>query len=435
MAGKPSNRALPPIPRDASPEMRQLLEALKENTQVLGGQGRGNALDRAVTFRDIEGASFQKILSNAVGGVINGGGLTGSSAPNAADTPTTPTNVLISGTDTSVVAGWDQPSFAGYWYTQVYRTTWDGVTRVAFDKSFALTQVVGSMLDVTVQQNTRYQYWFRHVNINGLASPLSNPLGHIVKTTESLDIRKGWITHDKLENDLKGRVDLIDSAEIFGKTGGLLAFAQDVHGSDGAVYTLHTDAPVIKRLDSGYSPASLRCSVRRVPLVGEPSDYSGLFSVELSTDGTNFTPYYTSSAPEPFILTTPLANTKSVRIRAYNTFDVLLDEQIVPVLFDGEKGEQGVTYDIFIESSNGDTFRPNTGFTTVLRARVFKNGVEVTQQLSPAQFRWTRKSSIPLPFPDDDATWDAAHTAGFQSVLVSANDVYGRAVFSCEVSD
>lgn len=95
---------------------------------------------------------------------------------------------------------------------------------------------------------------------------------------------------------------------------------------------------------------------------------------------------------------------------------------------------QGVNYDVFIESSNGDTFKPGQNFSTTLSARIFRNGEEVTSQLSPAQFRWRRKSHYPQDAPNDDGSWDTAHSAGFKSIVVTANDVYARATFSCDIS-
>lgn len=95
---------------------------------------------------------------------------------------------------------------------------------------------------------------------------------------------------------------------------------------------------------------------------------------------------------------------------------------------------KGLSFSVFIESSNGDTFRPGQNFSTTLTARVFCNGEELTEQISPAQFRWRRRSYFPQSAPNDDGTWDTNHSAGYKSIVVTANDVYARATFSCEVS-
>ncbi|MCL1142988.1 tail fiber domain-containing protein [Shewanella gaetbuli] len=203
LTGNRAKRALPPIPKDASPEMRNLLLALSENTRVMGGQGKGNPLDAAVTFRDIGGIQAAGTIRNLVAG--NG------QNPDAPDveveTPTAPVGVVLSASDSAVVIGWERPDFKGYWYTQIYRTTWDGENLVGFSESFAIGQVSGTFLDVTVQQNTNYIYWLRHVNAKGEKSPLSDSAGHTTKTTESLDLRKGWITQEALEQALSSKID------------------------------------------------------------------------------------------------------------------------------------------------------------------------------------------------------------------------------------
>ena len=50
------SRALPPVPRDASRSVQQFLSALRETVQIQAGMGRGNSLDKAVTFRDFKQA-------------------------------------------------------------------------------------------------------------------------------------------------------------------------------------------------------------------------------------------------------------------------------------------------------------------------------------------------------------------------------------------
>ncbi len=224
VAAKRAIKSLPPIPRDATPEMRQILSALSENMRVLGDQGKGSKLDAAITFRDIGGvdsaAKIHSLLAEytAQGGLNTGGEL---------ETPTQPVGVVISASDTAVIIGWQEPRFNGYWYTLVYRAAWDGVTPVSFDEVFALGQSSGAFMDLTVQQNTNYTYWLRHVSTDGTRSPLSNIAGHSVKTLESLDYKKGWITQEKLESDLRSRIDLIDTTELFGSAGGFIGLIGD----------------------------------------------------------------------------------------------------------------------------------------------------------------------------------------------------------------
>jgi hypothetical protein len=90
-------------------------------------------------------------------------------------------------------------------------------------------------------------------------------------------------------------------------------------------------------------------------------------------------------------------------------------------------------YEMVIESSNGTIFRVGGGTTTTIKARVFKNGVEVTDTLPATAFRWTRVSMIPQNPPMDDYTWNMTHATGYKAFVLSVDDVYARASFFCEI--
>lgn len=93
----------------------------------------------------------------------------------------------------------------------------------------------------------------------------------------------------------------------------------------------------------------------------------------------------------------------------------------------------GQSFTLTIESTNGTTFRVGQTQTTTLKARLFKNGAEVTGQTPTGWFRWRRVSAIPRSTPYDDATWNAAYAAGYTQVNLSVDDVYARATFFCDI--
>ncbi|PKL12362.1 MAG: hypothetical protein CVV52_10345 [Spirochaetae bacterium HGW-Spirochaetae-8] len=96
----------------------------------------------------------------------------------------------------------------------------------------------------------------------------------------------------------------------------------------------------------------------------------------------------------------------------------------------GEQGEQGEAYVVVIESTNGDKFKPGESMTTTLRAKVFLNGEEITSTIPDSWFSWRRKSFYE---PNDDPLWNSNHVAGYRSIDVTANDVYARATFFCDI--
>lgn len=101
--------------------------------------------------------------------------------------------------------------------------------------------------------------------------------------------------------------------------------------------------------------------------------------------------------------------------------------------FNFAKVKDAVTYNVIIESSNGDVFKPGQAFETLLSARVFKNDQEVTDDIPASNFRWTRVSYDPQPSPNDDSTWNQTYSSGYKSITISISDVWQRATFHCDI--
>jgi hypothetical protein len=93
----------------------------------------------------------------------------------------------------------------------------------------------------------------------------------------------------------------------------------------------------------------------------------------------------------------------------------------------------GLVYFLVIESSNGTLFRLNEARTTTLKPRLFKNGAEITEFLTPNICKWRRVSRVPRAAPDDDATWDATHITGYLWVEVDIDDIESQATFFCDI--
>lgn len=88
------------------------LTSVAENVELLTGQ-RGNNLDKAITYRDLESlgiATLSRIGSNykATSNPI----LT--SIPYAVDFPTKPLNVIANGAFNTILIEWDDPDYRGH---------------------------------------------------------------------------------------------------------------------------------------------------------------------------------------------------------------------------------------------------------------------------------------------------------------------------------
>lgn len=95
----------------------------------------------------------------------------------------------------------------------------------------------------------------------------------------------------------------------------------------------------------------------------------------------------------------------------------------------------GNSFYVLVESSNGTVFRPGQATDTILKARLFKNGAEITDQVPDHWFGWRRVSGIPRPAPEDDATFNARYRQGYKQILVNIDDIYARATFFVDVSN
>jgi hypothetical protein len=95
----------------------------------------------------------------------------------------------------------------------------------------------------------------------------------------------------------------------------------------------------------------------------------------------------------------------------------------------GPKGEDGSSFTVSIESTNGSVFRPGKADTT-LSCRVHRNTEEITDSLDPWRFCWKRVSTDSA----DDLRWNTSSKAiGHKSVQITSTDCAGRTVFFCEI--
>lgn len=91
------------------------------------------------------------------------------------------------------------------------------------------------------------------------------------------------------------------------------------------------------------------------------------------------------------------------------------------------------SFALVVESSRGTVFRPGEPGVTMLAARLFKNGAEVTDATPANWFRWRRSSFYPQAPPNDDATWNQAYSVGFKQVQVPFNTPTSRATYFCDI--
>jgi hypothetical protein len=161
------------VPPGWSSQDKRFADGVKENLDVLLGH-RGDALDRAVTFKDL--------LDTGIVTLARGINLFRGSSdlipfrddiPNL-DVPPAPTNLEADGAFQNIILTWNLSLYEGHSYVEVFRHTTDDIsaaTMVAQVSGFT-----GVYADPVGGGVTRY-YWVRAVNQNGVSGPFNSGSG------------------------------------------------------------------------------------------------------------------------------------------------------------------------------------------------------------------------------------------------------------------
>ena len=104
------------------------------------------------------------------------------------------------------------------------------------------------------------------------------------------------------------------------------------------------------------------------------------------------------------------------------------DWQLVMSAEKGEKGEDGVAYQIMITSDTGTVMINGSGEMT-LKATLLRNGEDISDTVSNSSWSWWRQSAD----AEDDAVWNTLHEGVGRNCLITRDDVDRQAQFGCSV--
>jgi hypothetical protein len=104
------------------------------------------------------------------------------------------------------------------------------------------------------------------------------------------------------------------------------------------------------------------------------------------------------------------------------------DWQLVMSAQKGEKGEDGVAYQIMITSDTGTVMINGSGEMT-LKATLLRNGEDISDTVSNNSWSWWRQSAD----AEDDAIWNTLHEGVGRNCLITRDDVDRQAQFGCSV--
>ena len=104
------------------------------------------------------------------------------------------------------------------------------------------------------------------------------------------------------------------------------------------------------------------------------------------------------------------------------------DWQLVMKAEKGEKGDDGVAYQVMITSDTGTVMINGSGKMT-LNATLLRNGEDISDTVSNNSWSWWRQSAD----AEDDAVWNRLHESVGRSCLITRDDVDRQAQFGCRV--
>lgn len=104
------------------------------------------------------------------------------------------------------------------------------------------------------------------------------------------------------------------------------------------------------------------------------------------------------------------------------------DWQLVMKAEKGEKGDDGVAYQVMITSDTGTVMINGSGKMT-LNATLLRNGEDISDTVSNNSWSWWRQSAD----AEDDAVWNRLHEGVGRSCLITRDDVSRQAQFGCRV--
>lgn len=160
MATRPTRKAGILQTRGLDPGLQRTLDAIIERLEVLNGL-RGDALDQAVTFRDLSDSNFK--LSTTGGGapqIINTPPVAGGDGPTPG--PTTPvSNVTANETYLALLISWTNPNF-NLQHNEIWRNTVDDLTTAV-----QIGVTVNNQFMDYVGAKKSYYYWVRAVATDG----------------------------------------------------------------------------------------------------------------------------------------------------------------------------------------------------------------------------------------------------------------------------
>lgn len=223
--------ALPNVPANVDPQLRNVLSAFKRALEVRLGHV-GDPMDRAVTLRELSTAGVYSGVSTSTPGTGGGGG-TDPGEDGFIPIPDAPASVNIfqAWREIFIEIGFPVTNaiyLSNYEIWRVAGTDFNGavLVGVGFNSLYVDT--------VNIEPNTTYTYWVRFVNTKGEPGPWYDNQGTSITTedfsTRLLEDLSGKIRESELYQDLITKINLIDYPEtgLVDRVGSIVGEVQEL---------------------------------------------------------------------------------------------------------------------------------------------------------------------------------------------------------------
>lgn len=173
--------------------------ATSENVELLTGQ-RGDKLDKAVTFRELNALGLAT-LRHGAGGIYVPGKNPDLFPVGVYDKPHAPVNVQASGAFHTVLVDWDGPTYRGHSHAEVWRAETDSLPAATL-----VGTTIANMFSDAIGKGAKFYYWVRFVNGKDDRGPFHGERGVAAETSRDvqdiLDELQGKIESSHLAQEL-----------------------------------------------------------------------------------------------------------------------------------------------------------------------------------------------------------------------------------------
>jgi len=170
-----------------------------ENVELLTGQ-RGDKLDKAVTFRELNALGLATLRPGA-GGIYVPGKNPDLFPVGIYDKPHAPVNVQASGAFHTVLVDWDGPTYRGHSHAEVWRAETDSLPA-----AMLVGTTIANMFSDAIGKGAKFYYWVRFVNGKDDSGPFQGEHGVVAETSRDvqdiLDELQGKIESSHLAQEL-----------------------------------------------------------------------------------------------------------------------------------------------------------------------------------------------------------------------------------------